>query len=112
MNNDEFLLAIAEANFEKIVGSENIDSFLKYVNKVEEAGQEKIVIRLLLEKNNSIDEIPSPYYMWIVFSLIEESDGAEIYLPDFDVPLTQLENEELKGLEFFPLSEPLRKESR
>lgn len=110
MYNDEFLLAVAEADFEKIVGSGNIESFLEYVRRIEEVGQEKIVIRVLLEKSNSVDDIPSPYYMWIVFSLVEDGDGAEIYLPDFDKPLTQLENDELKGLEFFALHEHLRKE--
>lgn len=110
MLTEEFLLAITQADFIEIVGSNRLYEFYQYINTVEAGDQEELIIRFLLERDNP-DGIPSPFYMWVVFPL-DEGGEAQIHLPDFDEPLTQLENEELNGKLFFAIDDPPKRSNR
>lgn len=106
MSVDEFLIAVSQADFIKIVGPENMFKFAEYVSRVED--QDKIVIRVLDERRNTEDDFGWPYYLWLVYS--KEEHEVEIIFPDFEYPLTQIDvPEEIEGLEYFPVEKYRRR---
>jgi hypothetical protein len=86
---EEFVRAISAADFVKLVGAKNLQSFAEYVNYIEDIGQPDIVLRILFQIQNS-DGVPLPYYVWLVYPLDADGEVA-VYPPDFDDLSTYLE---------------------
>lgn len=107
MKAEEFIRAIANADFNDLIGERN-DAFLVFLEEAEQDNRSSIVIRFLMEHPTE-DEIPVPYYVWARYPVMASEDDGEIslYPPDFSDVSTYLRTpEEVEGEKFFEVAIP------
>lgn len=100
MQVEEFIRAISEPDFQSLIG-DNSEEFLAFIEKCEEQGRDRIIIRFVFETSNA------PYYVWAMFPIMleGEDDAVEIYLPDFSDLSTYLRIPmEVMGEPFFEIA--------
>jgi hypothetical protein len=100
---EEFMRAVSEADFMKLVGSEKMFEFVKYIEDLEQSGQQEIVLRALFQIEND-DGVPLPYYLWLVYPLDQSDEGMVVHSPDFEDLTTYLDvPEELRNQKWFEI---------
>ena len=107
MKVEEFVRYIADSDINALIGEDRHTEFHEFLEHRFAEGKDKIIFRFLFEKNNE-DDIPTPYYVWVVYPIVDhdefyETTGvAEMIPPDFDNPTSYLSiPEELEGEPYF-----------
>ena len=107
MKVEEFVRYIADADVNALIGEDRHDEFHRFLDERFAEGKDKVVFRFLFERENT-DDIPTPYYVWVVYPIVDhdsfyETSGiAEMIPPDFDDPSSYLKvPDELRGEAYF-----------
>lgn len=109
MNAQEFIAAVDDGDFLQIC-KDKVNEFFNFVNEAVEERRNRVVLRCATELDD--ENVPLPYYIWVVFHLFSDLDGTNIGLAPCDIYIPEEERvegylivpDDLEGEKYFEVS--------